>query len=239
MKIVVTGDSHTIALKRGLDMLIDREGMPLNHQIDIKQLGPGGGFVTPFFIDRGDFAEITNEKYLRRIKQLPFSTDQGRYEYYGICGPLYSNRIWAKKNCWQEYTPFINQGDHAPISTSLLRHVVLQEQRYTMQLIELLQRLNVKVFVIEAPKPFRHHAIMEVVDPSTIAYIDSFYRKVMQDCLMAKNVPVVNIPNDCYDSDGFMLEKFRHENPADPHHANNEFGAIMIKEIIKFLKPEN
>lgn len=239
MKIIVTGDSHTAALKLGTDMLVSQGALPKDYKIDVQQLGGGLSLTKPFFVDKGDFAEMSQQKHQKRIQSLPFSDEQEPYKYYGICGPLHTVRLWRNKDYWQKYTPLAPQGDQAPISTSLLRHIILQDQLYIMQLVELLKRVGVKVFVVEAPKPYRHHPILELVDPDVIAYIDSFYRRVIRECLAAKEVPIIDVPNACYDADGFMLEAYRHDNPMDGYHANKEFGAIMIKEIIKFLKPEN
>ncbi len=239
MKVIITGDSHTAALRSGLDMLMGLDDLPQDLQIDIKQLGGGGGLRTPFFIDRGSYAEMTDPTHQKRITRLPVSDEQESYGYYGICGPLHTIRLWRNKDYWQKYTPFTSQGGQAPISTSLLRHIVLQDQRYIMQLVGLLKRVGVKVFVIEAPKPYRHHPILELVDPNAIIYIDGFYRKVIREHLAELDVPVIDVPNACYDAEGFMLEEFRHDSPTDDYHANKEFGAIMIKQTIEFLKSRN
>jgi len=262
MRIFITGDSHTAVLKSGVDMLLRQGDLPEDYRIDIRPLGGGDTLKKPFFVDNGDFAEITNNKhqkwikklsfsenihrlfniyvfnffFQKRIKRLPFSEQQEHYDYYVISGPLHTVRIWRRRAYWKKYTPFIPYGNQIPVSTGLLRHVVRQDQRYVMQLIELLTREGVNVFVVEAPKPFKHHPILKWVNPGVISYIDGFYRKLMREWLASKGVPVINVPSDCYDADGFMLEKFRHENPSDPHHADKEFGAIMIREIIEFVK---
>jgi len=239
MKIIITGDSHTAALRSGADMLAGLGDLPQDVQIDIKRLGRGGSLRTPFFIDRGNYAEMIDQTHQKRITRLPFSDEQESYGYYGICGPLHTIRLWRNNDYWQKYTPFTMQCGQAPVSTSLLRHIVLQDQLYIMQLVELLKRVGANVFVIEAPKPYRHHPILELVDPNVITHIDSFYRKVIRECLAALDVPVIDIPKACYDADGFMLDAFRHDNQTDGYHANKEFGAIMIKQIIEVLKPKD
>lgn len=239
MKVMITGDSHTAALKLGVDMLVAQNDLPQDYQLDVQQLGGGKSLTMPFFVDKGDFAEMSQEKHQKRISRLPFSDEQEPYAYYGICGPLHTVRLWRNKDYWQKYTPLTPKKGQAPISASLLRHIILQDQLYIMQLVGLLKRVGVKVFVIEAPKPYRHHPILEVVDPNVITHIDGFYRKVIRECLASKDVPVIDVPSACYGADGFMLETFRHDNPMDGYHANKEFGAIMIKQVIEFLKSGN
>jgi len=157
MNIFITGDSHAAALKHGMDMLINQNAWPSNHQVYIKPFGPGGGLKKPFFTDSGCCAEITNARYAKRIKRLPLAIDEGCYEYYGISGSLFGVTLWRLPQHWSNHAPLISQGGKAPLSISLLRHVILQNERYVIELIKLLTREGVKVFVIEGPKPFRHH----------------------------------------------------------------------------------
>ncbi len=236
MKVLITGDSHTAALKLGADMLISNGELNLEYQIYMRQLGSGATFDKPFFVDRGEFAEITNELHKKRIKRLPLSKEQEDFEYYGISAPLLTIRLWGDKQYWTKFTPFSSQGDQAPISASLLRYIVLQDQIHMTQLIELLKRVGVKVFVIEAPKPFKHHPAIKIAGNKVITYVDQFYRQVMKDWLAEKGVPIINVPSACYDADGFMLETYRNDNRLDRTHANKQFGAVMVKEIISFLK---
>lgn len=235
MRIMITGDSHAAALKLGVDMLMNQGGLPLDYKIVVKQLGNGNSLTAPFFIDKGDFAEMLN-KDGRRTKRLPCADENGEYNYYGICAPLNTGRIWRNKTYWSKYTPFIPQGEQFPISTNLLRHIVLQDQFYIMQLIELLKRVGTNIFVIEAPKIFKKQPTLEQVNPKIISYVDDFYRTTMSQWLDSKAIPIINVPRNCYDAEGFMNDKFKSYNPTDRFHGNKEFGEVMIKKIINFVE---
>ncbi|PPD40155.1 MAG: hypothetical protein CTY16_18160 [Methylobacter sp.] len=239
MKILITGDSHTSALKLGADRLISQGGLPYGYQVDLKPIGTGGTFTAQFFLDKGDFVEMKNQRNPNLVKRLPVATEEGNYDYYGITGMLHTHRVWRYNNYWTKFTPFCTASDLAPVSTSLLRHIVLNDQQYPLQMIDVLKRAGVKVFVIETPKPYKHHPILEQVDKEVITYIDTFYKSVIKEWLASNGIPVVNIPANCYDADSFMLEAFRNENPKDSHHANLAFGEVMIKEILAFLKSQN
>lgn len=236
MKILVTGDSHTAALKLGADRLQAERAIPARVNIDVQQLGGGMSLTESFFIDKGDHAEMIRDEHQRRIKRLPVANDQEQYDYYGICGPLHTIRLWRNKEYWQKFTPFAPHGDKAPVSAGLLRYVIEQDQRYILQLVELLKRVGVGVFVVEPPKPYRHHSILELVDDDVIMYLDKYYRNTIRKKLVAWQVPIVDVPAACYDADGFMLERYRHDNPEDHYHGNVEFGALMINEIVGFVK---
>lgn len=236
MKIFITGDSHTRALKTGVELLVNQGEMPDDYQIDVQMSIGGDAMIKPYFVDKGDYVELIHAKHINSIKKLPFSDEQGGYDYHGICGLLHATRLWRVPNHWPNCTPFTPQGGQTPISTSLLRHAVLQEQMYNMQLIEFFKRIGIKVFVIEAPKPYKHNRTMARVNPEILSYVDNFYKKIMMEWLASKEIPVIKVPGECYDVDGFMYEKFRHDNPLDGLHANNHFGALMIKEVIAFME---
>ncbi|MDD5271360.1 MAG: hypothetical protein PHU14_01450 [Methylovulum sp.] len=238
MKAIIIGDSHTAALKLGADILKGQEDWPSEYQVEVERLGGANSMVNPYFIDRGDYAEIINEKQAKNIQRLPFVEEGSQCAYYGFSGPLHASRLWRRQMNWPNFTPFAPKGNQAPISTGLLKHVVFQEQIYTMQLVELLKRVGIKLFVIEAPKPYRHHRILEKVSPDIISYIDRFYKNAMKDWLESKGVPIISIPSHCYDADGFMYDTFRNEALDDGLHASKEFGALMINEVIKFLKSQ-
>jgi hypothetical protein len=46
---------------------------------------------------------------------------------------------------------------------------------------------------------------------------------------------VVDVPGRCLDAEGFTLNEFGR--PADPHHGNEAYGAIMMGEILAHLGP--
>lgn len=234
MNTVIFGDSHAAALKVGSDVFKCNKDWPQDQHITVTRLGSADTMVRPYFIDRGGYAEITHQEQALFIQRLPFAETDVRYDYYGFCGPLNAGRLWRKANNWLNFSPFALHANQAPVSTGLLKHVILEEQRYNRQLIELLQRVGVKVLVIESPKPYRHHPVLSTISPATIAYIDCFYKATMTDWLTSKGVPVISIPRQCYDSDGFMLDKFKTE--QDGIHANKKFGIIMVKETLKFLQ---
>ncbi len=235
MKAIIIGDSHTGALKLAADILQAQKSWPQDYQLEVQRLGSANSMVAPYFIDKGDYVEITDENLIKHIQRLPYADEGDQPTYYGFAGPLYAGRLWRQSPYWLNFTPFASQSNQAPVSESLLRHVVFQEQAYTMQLIDVLKRLGVKLFAIEAPKPYKHHPVLESVDPKVVAYIDAFYKKIMTDWLTSRGIPAISVPSHCYGTDGFMHESFKND---DGIHANKEFGIVMIHEVIAFLKSQ-
>jgi hypothetical protein len=201
MKIFITGDSHMRALKRGVEMLINQGEMPDDFQFEAQMLSGGNAMAKPYFVDKGDFVE-----FVGRLKRLPFPEEHGTYDYFGMCGLLHATRLWRIVKNWSNCTPFEPKEDQIPISISLLRHVVFQEQMYNMQLIEIFMRIGIKVFVIEAPKPFKHSKAMIEGNPEINCYVDSYYKNIMTEWLDSKGVPIIRVPSECYDDNGFMYK---------------------------------
>jgi len=236
MRVLISGDSHTAALKLGLDQLL-QNGMDAMQgcQIDIKPLGRGASLSQPFFKDQGSYAEITKETNARQAKRLPMpAEDGGQYDFYALCGPLNTIRTWRTKEYWADFAPSCSGESGRPVSSGLLRHVVIEEQKYLMALVDLLIRVGCKVLVIETPKPYRHNPAV-ILKPKIVRYVDHFYRETMKGWLATKNVPIIAIPDDCFDPDGFMQERFRHPNHEDSHHANAEFGEVMLQQTIRHV----
>lgn len=240
MKVLITGDSHTAAMRWGMDTLIQNgNDANLGCQVDIKPLGKGGGLTQPFFEDKGDFALMLQRTRRHFAKRLPDVAEDGSgYDYYAFSGLLHTVRIWRHKQDWANFTPLLSDEGQHPVSTSLLGHIIAEDQKYQMELVDLLLRLNCQVVVIEAPKPFKHHPLVQT-KPEVVAYLDSFYRDYTKSRLQAKNVPVIEVPSFCYDDGGFMKEQFRSPKLSDSHHGNSEFGVIMINEVAKFVTNMN
>ncbi|TSA41282.1 MAG: hypothetical protein D4R63_03695 [Methylococcaceae bacterium] len=236
MKVLITGDSHTGILKTALDSMHHHALLPDTIDFSIRPLMGGDRLSQPFFIDQGTHALISSDYGASWIKQLPIAEDEGFFNYYGISGPLHTVRLWRQGPFWKKHTPLLPSHGAVPLSTAFLRHIVKQDQQYLMQLIALLQRNNTQIFVIEAPRPFVHNPALKVIDIDIIIYIDQLYRATLRSWLTERGIAIVNVPAQCIDSEGFMLSAYRHDNPNDPHHGNQAFGEIMMKEIIRYLQ---
>ena len=104
MTVIITGDSHTGALEKGRQLLADRGDWPELVDMTIKPLGGGHIFPTPFFIDRGDHAEISDLQFRKRFKRLPLSGSANSDVIYGLAGPLHTARL-RRRRAWSEFVP--------------------------------------------------------------------------------------------------------------------------------------
>jgi len=232
---MITGDSHCGALKHGHTTLV-REGQALQAEIDVRFLGGGHLLPTYFFEDRGDHAEITEPEYRAQCTRLPPAGEP--LDFLGLSGPLHTVRLWYKD--WSAHTPWaVPAGPGKPplhlLSDALVAEIIDDDTREMLRLLEVLQR-SVKVFVVEPPRPFRHHPGLKRHGAERLMALHTRYRAQMVAKLGALGVPIVGIDPDWVDADGYMRPEFRSTRENDPHHGNLEFGRQMILRIDEFAR---
>lgn len=237
MQVLITGDSHTGVLERAKNLLIKKNEWPEQIDLTVKPLGGGYIFSTPFFIDRGDHAEICNPEYREQFDRFPPAEMDNTEVVYGLAGPLHTGRVRRSK-AWSKFVPSQFAVNETPVSNALLRQVILDDCQYLLKFIDIILRTRKKIFVIEAPKPFRHDSSLNSTRAEVYSYIDSYYREVISQELSLRKVPIIKVSAECYDEKGFMLERYRNRRKSDMHHGNLEFGELMMKNILDFLLNE-
>ncbi len=235
-EVLVFGDSHTAALRRG-QLAIEAEGLwPANLALTVRPLGGGHLACDPFFADRGDHAEITLPEYRRQFERLP-RRDDPPDAIYGVSALLHPVRVWRHPS-WQGFAPasLAQSGEEStatPASSGMVRRLALDDQGPMLALVALLRRLGRRVFAIEAPYPFRHHPALRRTPAAVVMRVDRLYRDAVRAELDRLGVPVVAVPGRCRDEDGFTRAELGQE--GDPHHGNGRYGAIMMGEVLAHL----
>lgn len=233
-QVMVTGDSHTGALRRGLDLLREQGWSAPGIEIEVVGMGNGADFTSQFFVDRGRHAEIVHPDYRRRVPILPRPRAVARRTVHAWTGLFHFPRVWRAAE-WSRFRPATVPGREAPVSRALVRDTVLGWFGPQLALLEVLQRVPVPVLALETPRPFRHHPALRAVRPEVVAGLDRLCLATMAGELEARGIPVLRIPPECIDGEGFMHERWRHENPKDSHHGNAAFGAMMIQRICQYV----
>ena len=232
MDVLITGDSHTAALFKGLNSLKADGGWPDGVRLSIRPMGGGHLTREPFFFDRGDHVEITTPEYRRNFSRLPIPELDGVDTIYGISAPLHSVRIWRHPG-WRKFAPNGRQFLGIPVSSGMIRQVILDDQQYVLQLLAILLRNGKRVFVIEPPHPFRHHPALRVAPPQLVHHLNLVYRSHIRCALVEMGVPIVSVPDHCVE-DGFMSDAYAQ--PDDHHHGNLRYGRLMMEQVLLFLR---
>jgi len=233
MKVLITGDSHCAALMLGVKLHEKNSTLPAEVRISVRPLGSGIRMPTEFFADRGSYAEITEPRYKKYLTRLP---QEGRhFDAYGLCAPFNTSRIYRNAD-WANFATSAMPGAPFPMSMSLFRRVVMDDQHYMLKFLDVLRRNGHRVFVVESPRPFRHDPALKRRDPAAILQLDREIRRVTRENLAALGIPVISVPEQCIDGEGYMLARFRPEDENDTHHGNAEYGALMITNIATALQ---
>ncbi|WP_165361412.1 hypothetical protein [Lichenibacterium ramalinae] len=232
--VLVFGDSHTAALRRGQSAIETDGRWPDGLRLDVRPLGGGHLATVPFFADRGSHADVTLPEYRRQFARLPREEDPEAM-VYGVSALLHPVRVWRHSD-WQGFAPAdlaAPPADTAPVSSGTIRRLALDDQGPMLGLVALLRRLGRRVFAIEAPRPFRHHPALRRIPAEVVMRVDRIYRDAIRAELDGLGVAVVGVPDRCLDGDGFTLEALGQT--ADPHHGNEAYGTIMMTEVLAHL----
>ena len=232
MKILVVGDSHTGALNKGLVALVAAGRADLKSQVIVRPLGGGHLLPTPFFEDGGDHAIITEPLYAKNLARIP--PDKGFAGVIGLCMPLWPMRV-QNQIVWSDFCLMPTQPGRHPVSEAVFRQIVLADQAYVLKLIDLLQRQGTRLIAVSPPGLFRDHGTVRKMPGPAALHMFQAYRTIMVDQLVARAVPIVDIPRQCLDAEGYMESAYRSEDSGDHHHANAAFGALMIDQIVRVV----
>lgn len=228
MRILVVGDSHAGPLKRGWERLRAQGGLQAGVSITVQPVGAAHKLVLPFWQPAGDHARITNPRFRRRLSRIP--PPGPRPDAIGLSMPFWSGRV-VRQMGRQDLSLHGVGGPGRLVSNAVFRQMVLADQKEIMALADYLLSLDLRLFVVAPPGYFRDFSDLPRLGPLRLLGLNAAYRAVMRAELAQRAVPVVDVPEACFDRQGFMLSAFRNEDPADTHHGNADFGALMIGQI--------
>ena len=237
MTIWVCGNSHTIALKQGYeDIKISKP------EIKIFALG-GANFDNSDFCEIDDgavrFTNKTFDKFLKRFTGLSRISESK--DIWGFCIGSYFSRIYNNA-FWRSATPSEIAGvDKRPISKAVLLALIERDQQFVMKFFSALNSIGVQFFVIGGPPPSeKHAAILKGTPLETVAYIEKQARRWFKEQMSILDVEYVDVPEVAYTKKGLLKDQykleFRNDGKIDPHHANREYGALMIEKIAETIQ---
>lgn len=221
MKICITGDSHTGALRNG--QLASPDDFA---EIDIRPIGAGHVMLSDFFVDHGGHIEIKADSPFRALTRIPPEPPEADYDWYGYSGPLHTQTVTLDRYFYGRRPP--------PLSRQLIARLLADIKRHQFAFLDALKAQGARVFVLEAPRAFAHHPKI-VKWPQRAGLIEGLARGILKDMLRERGVPVVELDPSWITPDGLMDARFRNASLADKHHANAEFGRLMLARSLDLL----
>lgn len=228
MKFLLVGDSHLGGVRQALNLARRGPRAERYAGIDVRAMGRGFLMREAFFADRGDHAEIVDAEFRTRVQRVP--PLEPAYDWIGISGPLNTARVWREPG-FAAFKPFPLTGG-VPVSVATLRAVVEADVRRSIEFVEVVGR-HARVFVVEAPWPFRAHRAVSTHGAATVQFVHRWYRDHVLRELERIGVPVLEVGPGCIDAEGFMKEAFHHEKASDRYHANADFGRRVLDRMLQ------
>ncbi|MBI2719418.1 MAG: hypothetical protein HY245_12370 [Rhizobiales bacterium] len=233
MKVVLFGDSHVVVLAEGLARLQTEGRWP--QSLDVGIHGTSGLLLRgEFFADRGDHAELLPLGLQRGLPRLPLADQSEGGVIHGLGALYHSAEVWRHPQ-WQRFAPIGCAREEWPVSDASIGRMMQQDQKWMFALLDILIRTGAKIFAIETPRPFRHHRALSQMRTDVALTVDRIYRAAVREELLRRSVPTLEVPAECVDADGFMLDSYASSREADNHHANEQFGGLMLERLPDFL----
>lgn len=231
-RVFLAGNSHMVALRAAAHRHGGFTAFPLGH----------GRFETTTFSEpAGKGVRFTVPEYAEKLAR--FADQETITPGFGTWGFLQINhnaRVYQHP-CWRRFEPAsLARRGSTPVSDSVVRAIIDEDHTGVREFFEQLSTAGIDFFAISGPPPRRdHYAIEAGTRAEVVQHIDRLAREIWASWLATRQIDVVDPPEDCVDGDGFMLPEYTRklmgDGQPDPHHANEQYGDLMIAKISAHL----
>lgn len=234
MKVLITGDSHIAALRRGVDTA------PKTYEtISFVRLGSGKLVPTAFFeVDEADGVVRTVARGWPNITTSVQSLhrDDG-IGLMVVSQALNTSRI-LRDYSWNTHVPWrmVQSDEETPLSDAVVDALIAQDSSNAVAYAVALKSVGIEVAVLEAPRVFARAKALQEKRRDVCLYIDALYRARVRDALAKGGVPVIDQPPESVTKDGLTDARFDHENPDDSHHGNTAYGVLALNSVLDYAR---
>ncbi|QKZ06090.1 MULTISPECIES: hypothetical protein [Pseudomonas] len=240
MNLYIVGDSHTLALSRGLEQL--KEAGQVDERIarvDAKFLYPGYRVGTEFYQRTEDVIKFKGVKLKNKLKALTgrrhiakqygdpvFAFSSGFY-HRGLIETMLREGILP----WH-VLPDV-QGVRR-ISMGETKALVHGFNEYLFRFFKDLQDLGIRFFLVAPPGP-RLDDRVGAIAPALHGHLalDPLFRTIVQQWYDDNDIPYLSAPLSTLNSDHSLRAEYYERLNGDDHHASTEYGRLMSALIIQ------
>ena len=241
-KLIIVGDSHTLAYAEAFNETPDAYVSPLAGGLGIAKLFPCNTALKPFFertpegglrLLRADAQEIL-AGLLERDQIIPH--DPNVYLF-----SLGNTTIFLRAAFWKQYRPWRTLAEGArPLSDALIEQLSLDFFKYVIALFAELKAMGVVAAAVEAPPVrFDEPAVAEM-GVETVLEITRLSRAALVKALEAMDVPVIRPPHESCEDGSFIgdqgllkKELWTRDRSRDHHHANWKYGEMNLPRLLQ------
>jgi len=233
--ILLTGDSHLAAIRKSID---PNGSDALRGAVEFAPLGRGGEAVTDFFsVSECKSAVTTHGKGWRN---RTFSPEMVRINdmvaALVLSMPMNTSRIlrdysWARNVPWR----LKNKNSEIAISDAVLSELIHYDSRNSICFALALQDAGIDVMVLEGPRFFENADFLKSCRFEVCRYVDETYRAYVADVLSENGVEIIAQPPETITEFGTTDLKYDHPDPSDNHHANAEYGRLLLGHVMEHV----
>ena len=231
MTLYLIGDSHVRSISVAFGKAPENFGTPADG-FAIGQFLRHPDALKPFYEETSSEVSLNERDLQERLHAITglssFRADDENC--YLLCMP-YTTTVWLRFQQWRTFKPWRTSRNYREISLSdkVVEEMALSHFEYLIGFVRALHNLDLNVAIVEAPPP-RSDDRAGGLGAETLLEIDRLARDAITVAL--QGVPVVRPPLSAYDPVGFLEPHFRKLKKDDRHHANYEYGALMLREIL-------
>jgi hypothetical protein len=235
MAVHICGNSHVAALRKGQEKL----NQDRYRDILIFPLAGAMFELSPFSKGLADAVTFTEKRFVNNLHQYTRLNQIDATHYWGFTMGNRHSRLYADR-LWSEAEPAeICSSGMRPITSGQLTAMIENGQTHTQQFFLQLKSAGVRFFAIAAPFPRQDACGARNIRPETLLYVNNAACNLHRNWLMSHNIDYVEPPPQCLDEQGFLKAEYGSEvkpnGLKDYHHANADYGALMMERIGDFL----
>jgi len=235
--LVLAGDSHTLAFQGALERMTAAEREGLGRPLRVGHLFLGHLNAEPFCARSGDRITFHRENVRQALEAFtgrPYMCREDRAAVWGLSVGLMTTLL-VRSETWRRFVPWsIDAGDgRRPLSDGVIETVARAANRHVREFFSHLAALEIRCFCIAAPPLSAHEPALDR-GTSVMLEVDRIARRAMAADLEALGVRVVWPPDHVYEgAPRRSLLRSDLAVPGDTHHANSNYGRIMVEHIIE------
>ncbi|RZJ97546.1 MAG: hypothetical protein EON88_02685 [Brevundimonas sp.] len=240
-KVVIIGDSHTLAYAEAYTSEPAAYPSPTTGGLGIAKLFPFNTSLRPFYVPEEGGVAFTHEGARETMTQLIGRTYILPNDPHVYLLSLGGTTVFLRAPIWKKFRPWrVSKKDTQPISDATMKQVSLDYFKHVIEFFAVLKAMGVKVAAVEAPQVRRDDPALAYIGEEGVLEITRLCRATLFEALGDLDVPVIRAPKEASEDDsqaldqGFLRrELWKRDRARDHHHANEAYGRIQLPRLLE------
>lgn len=235
MKTYIVGDSHLVAIRRGMP------GREMSFDFEMFGLGSAKHANSSFSFVKDGALHFKPEEYREKVESITGSAQILPNATWGILLGTHNASLYGLPQWRQNVPSHLVAPGKRPITANALTAICRRFLEPKLTFFEQLKSVGVDFFIISGPPPrLDHKSIALGTSKEVVLHIDNVTRRVLLDWLADHGIDFIAPPPEALRDDGFLMEQYEQKlngyGTTDHHHATPEYGALMWRRIEGYLQ---